>query len=93
MHLDDQHVAVLGGTSGIGLAAAALAAERGARVTVVSSRPESARHALATLPAGTTAETADLTDSRQVTALFDRGFSGFSSIDNACMPLSNSTTP
>ncbi|MGW2374661.1 SDR family oxidoreductase [Kitasatospora sp. NPDC001683] len=72
MPLKDQHVVVLGGTSGIGLATAALAAERGARVTVVSSRPDSAERALSTLPTGTAAETADLTDSHQVTALFDR---------------------
>ncbi|WP_031070353.1 SDR family oxidoreductase [Streptomyces sp. NRRL WC-3742] len=72
MPLTDQHVAVLGGTSGMGLATADLAARRGARVTVVSSRPESAERALATLPAGTAAETADLGDSRQVAALFER---------------------
>ncbi|MFI6156589.1 SDR family oxidoreductase [Kitasatospora sp. NPDC051170] len=72
MSLTDQHVAVLGGTSGMGLATADLAARRGARVTVVSSRPESAERALATLPAGTTAETADLSDARQVAALFER---------------------
>lgn len=72
MALKEQHVVVLGGTSGIGLATAALAAERGARVTVVSSRPDSAQRALATLPTGTAAETADLTDSQQVSALFDR---------------------
>ncbi|MFE3503604.1 SDR family oxidoreductase [Kitasatospora sp. NPDC059146] len=72
MPLKEQHVVVLGGTSGIGLATAALAAERGARVTVVSSRPDSAHRALATLPTGTAAETADLTDTHQVSALFDR---------------------
>ncbi|MEV7599444.1 SDR family oxidoreductase [Kitasatospora sp. NPDC089797] len=70
--LQDQRVVVLGGTSGIGLATAALAADHGARVTVVSSRATSTERALATLPAGTTAELADLTDSHQVTALFDR---------------------
>ncbi|MFD8703563.1 SDR family oxidoreductase [Kitasatospora sp. NPDC059648] len=70
--LKDQRVVILGGTSGIGLATAALAANHGARVTVASSRAASTERALATLPAGTTAEIADLTDSRQVNALFDR---------------------
>ncbi|MFE6054326.1 SDR family oxidoreductase [Kitasatospora sp. NPDC056446] len=72
MPLTDQRVVVLGGTSGIGLATADLAARRGARVVVASSRTGSAERALATLPAGTTAEVADLTDSAQVAALFDR---------------------
>ncbi|WP_030247046.1 SDR family oxidoreductase [Streptomyces sp. NRRL S-350] len=72
MPLTDQRVLVLGGTSGIGLATADLAARRGARVVVASSRADSAERALTTLPAGTTAEVADLTDSNQVAALFDR---------------------
>ncbi|GAB7182934.1 SDR family oxidoreductase [Kitasatospora sp. Ki12] len=72
MSLTDQHAVVLGGTSGLGLATAGLAARRGARVTVVSSRADSAERALATLPTGTTAEVVDLTDSALVTALFDR---------------------
>ncbi|MFJ8625709.1 SDR family oxidoreductase [Kitasatospora sp. NPDC093550] len=72
MPLTDQRVVVLGGTSGIGLATADLAARRGARVTVASSRRDSAERALAALPTGTTADIADLTDSDQVAALFDR---------------------
>ncbi|MEU9042753.1 MULTISPECIES: SDR family oxidoreductase [unclassified Kitasatospora] len=72
MTLTDQRIVVLGGTSGIGLATADLAARQGARVIVASSRTDSAERALATLPTGTTAEIADLTDSTQVTALFDR---------------------
>ncbi|WP_316528999.1 SDR family oxidoreductase [Kitasatospora brasiliensis] len=72
MALTDHHVVVLGGTSGIGLATADLAARQGARVTIASSRPESAERALAALPAGTAAEVADLTDSAQVAALFER---------------------
>ncbi|MBO1415824.1 SDR family oxidoreductase [Streptomyces sp. FH025] len=72
MPLTGQHVVVLGGTSGIGLATATLAAERGARVTIASSRPANVERALSTLPAGTTAEVADLTDSNQVADLFNR---------------------
>ncbi|MFF7993749.1 SDR family oxidoreductase [Kitasatospora xanthocidica] len=72
MSLTDQRVVVLGGTSGLGLATADLVARRGARVTVASSRADSAERALATLPAGTTAEVVDLTDGDLVAALFDR---------------------
>ena len=51
MTLQDQRVVVLGGTSGIGLATARLAAAQGATVIVASSNPESVKAALATLPA------------------------------------------
>ncbi|MCW2721486.1 SDR family oxidoreductase [Pseudonocardia sp.] len=72
MTLTGEHVLVLGGTSGIGLAVAALAAEHGATVTVASSRTASVERALAELPAGVTGEVADLADPAAVTALFDR---------------------
>ncbi|MGF6885235.1 NAD(P)-dependent dehydrogenase (short-subunit alcohol dehydrogenase family) [Nocardia sp. GAS34] len=71
MGLSGQHVAVLGGTSGIGLAVATAAAKRGATVTVVSSRRSNVDQALATLPAGTTGLVADLADSNRVRELFD----------------------
>ncbi len=50
MELDGQRVVVLGGTSGIGLGAARIAAAHGAEVVVVSSREESVRGALEDLP-------------------------------------------
>jgi NAD(P)-dependent dehydrogenase (short-subunit alcohol dehydrogenase family) len=50
--LNGQRVVVLGVTSGIGLATAALAAVAGAEVTVVSSRKASVERALAELPPG-----------------------------------------
>ena len=50
--LHGQRVVVLGGTSGIGLATAGLAAAAGADVTVVSSRKVSVERALAELPPG-----------------------------------------
>jgi NAD(P)-dependent dehydrogenase (short-subunit alcohol dehydrogenase family) len=65
--LRDQRVAVLGGTSGIGLATAKAAAEQGADVTVVS---RSVDKALAVLPPGTTGRAVDLSDPGQVDALF-----------------------
>jgi NAD(P)-dependent dehydrogenase (short-subunit alcohol dehydrogenase family) len=69
MNLDGARVLVLGGTSGIGLATAELAAQQGGKVVVASSRASSVERALATLPAGTTGEVADLTDPDAVRAL------------------------
>ena len=71
MDLHEQRVVVLGGTSGIGFAAAKAAACRGAQVTVVSRRPTSVDRALADLPPGTHGRATDLTDPRQVRRLFN----------------------
>lgn len=71
MNLHGQRVVVLGGTSGIGLATASAAAERGAEVIVVSSNKARVEQALATLPAGAAGHAVDLTDAAQVGALFD----------------------
>ncbi|MEU0505628.1 SDR family oxidoreductase [Nocardia sp. NPDC005998] len=70
MSLAGQHVVVLGGTSGIGFTVASAAAEKGAKVTVVSSHRVNVDRALAALPAGSTGLVADLTDSDQVRAVF-----------------------
>ena len=70
MTLQDQRVVVLGGTSGIGLATARLAAAQGATVIVASSNSESVRKALATLPRSATGAAVDLTDSAAVAAFF-----------------------
>jgi NAD(P)-dependent dehydrogenase (short-subunit alcohol dehydrogenase family) len=72
MSLKGQRVIVLGGTSGIGLATAQGAARQGAAVTVVSSNPSHVRRALAELPGNASGEVADLTDSAQVEAVFER---------------------
>ena len=72
MSLNGQRVVVLGGTSGIGLATAQGAARQGAAVTVVSSNPSNVRRALAQLPGNASGEVADLTDSTQVEAVFER---------------------
>ncbi|MGK4585696.1 SDR family oxidoreductase [Kitasatospora sp. HPMI-4] len=69
MPLSDQRVVVLGGTSGIGLAVAAQAAQDGAEVVVASRNPHSVERALAALPAGTRGESADLADPTQVREL------------------------
>jgi NAD(P)-dependent dehydrogenase (short-subunit alcohol dehydrogenase family) len=58
MEIKDQHVVILGGTSGIGFATAALAASRGASVTVVSSSADRVSKAAAVL--GVTGRVADL---------------------------------
>ena len=71
MDLQGQHVVVLGGTSGIGLATAAAAARIGATVTVASSRSTSVDKALAVLPAGAAGRVVDLGRPDQVRALFD----------------------
>ena len=71
MELHDQRVVVLGGTSGIGLAAAKAAARCGAQITVVSRRPASVERALADLPPGAHGRAADLIDPGQVRRLFD----------------------
>ncbi|MGW1346657.1 SDR family oxidoreductase [Kribbella sp. NPDC002412] len=71
MTLQDQRVVVLGGTSGIGLATAQLAAAAGATVIVASSNPSSVQRALETLPASATGTALDLTDAAAVTSFFD----------------------
>jgi len=72
MTLHNKRVVLLGGTSGIGLATAALAAEQGAEVFVVSSNPVSVKRALGTLPATAHGDVADLTDATAVSGTFDR---------------------
>lgn len=72
MSLTHQHVVVLGGTSGIGLAVARQASELGARVTVASSRPAGVQQALAELPGTAEGHAVDLTDPAAVQELFTR---------------------
>jgi NAD(P)-dependent dehydrogenase (short-subunit alcohol dehydrogenase family) len=70
MTLQDQRVVLLGGTSGIGLATARLAAEHGATVIVASSNPSSVRRALADLPPTAEGSAVDLTDPAAVETFF-----------------------
>ncbi|MFJ8961651.1 SDR family oxidoreductase [Lentzea sp. NPDC102401] len=59
--LDGQRIAVLGGSSGIGLATAKAAQQAGAEVTIVSRKP----------PAGFAAHPTDLADPAAITEAFD----------------------
>lgn len=72
MDINGQRVVVIGGTSGIGLATAHAAADRGARVVVVSARETSVRRALEELPDETTGHAVDVRDPDALGAVFDR---------------------
>jgi NAD(P)-dependent dehydrogenase (short-subunit alcohol dehydrogenase family) len=69
--LQGQRVAILGGTSGIGLATARQAADQGAEVIVVSSRQTSVDRALASLPTSAAGWIVDLARADGVRVLFD----------------------
>lgn len=70
MNLQGQRIVILGGTSGIGLATAQAAAEDGAHLVVVSSREESVKRALATLPAGAQGHALDLSKEESIASFF-----------------------
>jgi NAD(P)-dependent dehydrogenase (short-subunit alcohol dehydrogenase family) len=67
-----KRVVVLGGSSGIGYAVAARAAEEGARCVVVSSRKESVDRAVSSLGLDAEGYVADLTVEAAVQSLFER---------------------
>ncbi|MFM0207730.1 SDR family oxidoreductase [Paraburkholderia sediminicola] len=71
-NLQHQHVVLLGGTSGIGLATAHAALTAGASVTVVSSRSQRVDEALAQLGDRAKGYTVDLTDETAVRGLFEQ---------------------
>jgi NAD(P)-dependent dehydrogenase (short-subunit alcohol dehydrogenase family) len=70
MNFEDQRVVLLGGTSGIGLAAATAAAAAGASVVVASSSAARVDAALERLPATAEGRVVDLLDEAAVGALF-----------------------
>mgnify|MGYP003365177986 CR=1 FL=1 len=70
MDMRDKRVVVLGGTSGIGLAVAEVAAGEGARVVIASSRQASVDAALARLSGGAEGQARDLRDEAAVRDLF-----------------------
>jgi NAD(P)-dependent dehydrogenase (short-subunit alcohol dehydrogenase family) len=72
MTLEGQRIVVLGGSSGIGLAVAQVAAREGASLVIASSRKARIDGALATLPAGTEGHVLDLANTEQTQALFAR---------------------
>src|SRR2546423_12556910 len=68
--LDSQKIVILGGTSGIGLATARLAAAEGATVVVASSNPERVDSALANLPVNAEGYALDLRREEEIRDLF-----------------------
>jgi NAD(P)-dependent dehydrogenase (short-subunit alcohol dehydrogenase family) len=72
MELDSRKIVILGGTSGIGLATAQLAAAEGARVVVASSNGERVEAALADLPISAEGYVLDLRREEEIRGLFER---------------------
>ena len=68
--LVDQRMLVVGGSSGIGLATATLAATQGAIVTIAGRNAERAAEAAASIGQGATGASLDMTDERAVEAFF-----------------------
>ncbi len=68
--LRGKRILLLGGTSGVGFAAAEAAAKEGASVVVVSSRKARVDHAVSRLPQGTEGHVVDLSSEVQVRAFF-----------------------
>lgn len=68
--LTGKRIALLGGSSGIGLATARAAAAAGAQVIIASSRQARVDEAMASLPAGSQGHALDLSDAKAVQALF-----------------------
>ena len=76
MSLTEQHIVVIGGTSGIGLEVARRGLERGADVTVASSRQVSVDKALATLGGAASGQALDVNSLTAVEEFF-AGVGGF----------------
>lgn len=73
MTLEHQHVVVIGGSSGIGLAIASAVHARGARVTLVGRSPERLEAAAGQLGSRVERHAADATDEARMRELFERG--------------------
>jgi NAD(P)-dependent dehydrogenase (short-subunit alcohol dehydrogenase family) len=72
MKLKGKRIVVLGGTSGIGLAAAQAAAGAGAQVVVVSRTKRRVQQALAALPPGAEGHAVDLARDEDLAGFFAR---------------------
>lgn len=70
--LRNKRVVILGGSSGIGLAVAELAATKGAEVIIASSNPERVQKAIGSLDGHAQGHTVDLLDERAVESLFTK---------------------
>ncbi|HEX4206797.1 MAG TPA: SDR family NAD(P)-dependent oxidoreductase [Ktedonobacteraceae bacterium] len=71
MTLHGKRIVVLGGTSGMGFATAAMAAREGAAIVVASSRRESVDRTVARLPKGTEGYAIDLSNEEHVHDFFN----------------------
>jgi len=72
MRLQEKRVAILGGTSGIGLAVARAALDEGASVLIASSRAQSVQRAQTLLPSsGLTAQVVDMRSAEAIGAFFE----------------------
>lgn len=72
MRFPDQRIAILGGTSGLGLATANAAAAEGAAVVVASATEKRVEAALSQLPAGAEGHVVDLLDEEALAGFFER---------------------
>jgi NAD(P)-dependent dehydrogenase (short-subunit alcohol dehydrogenase family) len=72
MRFDGQRIAILGGTSGLGLATARAAADEGAAVVVASATEKRVEAALAALPGSAEGHVVDLLDPAALAAFFER---------------------
>jgi NAD(P)-dependent dehydrogenase (short-subunit alcohol dehydrogenase family) len=70
--LQNERVVILGGSSGIGLAVAELAASHGAKVVVASSNPERVQKAIESIGGKAEGHAIDVSDERAVEAFFAR---------------------
>jgi NAD(P)-dependent dehydrogenase (short-subunit alcohol dehydrogenase family) len=70
MSLKDQHMVIIGASSGMGLATAKAAALAGARVTLVARRQDILEQAVAEMGQGTQAIVADIEDEQAIQSLF-----------------------
>jgi NAD(P)-dependent dehydrogenase (short-subunit alcohol dehydrogenase family) len=72
MSLEGKRVVILGGSSGIGLAAARAAAAKGAAIVIASSRKARVDGALGVLPADTAGHVVDLASEHEVKEFFSK---------------------
>jgi NAD(P)-dependent dehydrogenase (short-subunit alcohol dehydrogenase family) len=70
-NLQGKKIIVVGGSSGIGLAVARMALQLGADVLITGRNKEKALHAAASLGAGATAASLDVTDEKAVAGFFE----------------------
>lgn len=68
--LDNKRVVILGGSSGIGLAVAQLAASMGARIVIASSNSEKIQRAIGSIPGEAQGEAVDASDEHAIENFF-----------------------